>query len=112
MFELLIIFNTTHQETIAAGRSMCLQQETDTNGGGIVEIVGRQVRPENVSSGKERNGQLPNQTYCFGQMPNFLIREMRVLRLMPIRAAAPVAPPTRPLLSVSARSISSRCFLA
>jgi len=45
-------------------------------------------------------------------MPNFLIRETRVLRLMPIRAAAPVAPPTRPLLSVSARSISSRCLLA
>src|SRR6266481_784339 len=45
-------------------------------------------------------------------MPNFLIREMRVLRLMPMRAAAPVAPPTRPLLSVSARTISSRCFLA
>ena len=66
VFELLIIFNTTHQETVAAGRSMCLQQETDTNGGGIVEIVERQVRPENVSSGKERNRQLPNQTYCFG----------------------------------------------
>jgi hypothetical protein len=30
VFELLIIFNTTHQETIAAGRSMCFQQETDT----------------------------------------------------------------------------------
>jgi hypothetical protein len=27
---LLIIFNTTHQETIAAGTSMCFQQETDT----------------------------------------------------------------------------------
>jgi len=30
VFELLIIINTTQQETIAAGRSMCLQQETDT----------------------------------------------------------------------------------
>jgi len=30
VFELLIIINTTQQETIAAGRSMCLQQEKDT----------------------------------------------------------------------------------
>jgi hypothetical protein len=30
VFELLIIINTTQQETIAAGRSMCLHQETDT----------------------------------------------------------------------------------
>jgi hypothetical protein len=35
-------------------------------GGGIVELVERQVRPENVSSGKKTNGQSPNQTYCFG----------------------------------------------
>ncbi len=70
------------------------------------------VRPENVGSRKGRNGLLRDQTHCFGLMPNFFIRETRVLRLMPMRAAAPVAPLTRPLLSVSARTISSRCFLA
>ena len=32
------------------------------------------------------------------------------MRLIPIRTAAPSAPPTWPLLSVSARTISSRCF--
>ena len=37
---------------------------------------------------------------------------MRVVRLRPMRVAAPSAPPTRPLDSVSARMISSRIFLA
>jgi len=40
------------------------------------------------------------------------MRVMRVVRWMPMRAAAPSAPPTRPLLSVRARTISSRCFWA
>jgi hypothetical protein len=35
------------------------------HGGGTVEIVERQVQPENVGSRRE-DGQLSNQTYCFG----------------------------------------------
>src|ERR1700758_3846882 len=45
-------------------------------------------------------------------MPNFFMRDRSVVRLIPMRAAAPSAPPTRPLLSPSARTISSRCFWA
>src|SRR6266851_4800286 len=45
-------------------------------------------------------------------MPNFFIRERKVVRFIPRRAAAPSAPPTRPLQAVSARTISSRCLLS
>src|SRR5437016_1331637 len=38
------------------------------------------------------------------------MRERRVVRFIPRRAAAPSAPPTRPLHAVSARMIWSRCF--
>jgi len=57
VFELVIIFNTTHQETIAAGRSNVFAAGNGYRGGGIVEIVERQVRPESVGGGTERNGQ-------------------------------------------------------
>jgi len=43
-------------------------------------------------------------------MPNFLMREISVVRLMAIRAAAPSAPPTRPLVSPRTRMISCRAF--
>src|SRR5580704_3732560 len=52
------------------------------------------------------------QEYCFAYRPNFFIRERRVVRFIPRRAAAPSTPPTRPLHAVSACMISSRCFLA
>ena len=40
------------------------------------------------------------------------MRDRSVVRLIPSRAAAPSAPPTRPLHRVSAFTISSRCFAA
>jgi len=43
-------------------------------------------------------------------MPSFFIREIRVVRLIPIRAAAPSSPPTWPLLSVKAWMMVSRCL--
>ena len=47
---------------------------------------------------------------AFGSMPSFFMREMSVVRLSPIRAAAPPAPPTRPAVSFKMRTISSRSF--
>ena len=41
-------------------------------------------------------------------MPNFFMREISVVRLIPMRAAAPSGPPTRPLVSLKRRTISSR----
>ena len=41
-------------------------------------------------------------------MPNFFMREMSVVRLIPMRAAAPPGPPTRPLVTFRMRTISSR----
>src|SRR6202040_828754 len=43
-------------------------------------------------------------------MPNLVIREKKVVRFIPRRAAAPAGPPTRPLHAVSARTIASRCL--
>src|SRR5947207_11469740 len=43
-----------------------------------------------------------------GSMPSFFMREIRVVRLRPMRAAAPVGPATRPLLSFKTRMIASR----
>jgi hypothetical protein len=69
-------------------------------------------RVETVDAfGYQKDG-LRDQEYCFEYMPNFFIRERRVVRFIPRRAAAPPAPPTRPLHAVSARTISSRRFLA
>src|ERR1700685_109607 len=45
-------------------------------------------------------------------MPNFFIREKKVVRFIPRRAAAPSGPPTRPLHAVTARMISLRCLLS
>src|SRR5580700_8417039 len=58
------------------------------------------------------NKRAAGQEYCFANMPNFFIRERRVVRFIPRRAAAPSAPPTRPLHAVSACMISLCCFLA
>jgi hypothetical protein len=58
------------------------------------------------------NKRAAGQEYCFAYMPNFFIRERRVVRFVPRRAAAPSAPPTRPLHAVSTCMISLRCFLA
>ena len=41
-------------------------------------------------------------------MPNFFIREISVVRLIPMRAAAPSGPPTLPLVTLRMRRISSR----
>ena len=41
-------------------------------------------------------------------MPNFFMREISVVRLIPMRAAAPSGPPTRPLVTLRRRTISSR----
>src|SRR5260221_4570565 len=40
---------------------------------------------------------LRSQKTRLGSMPNFLIREISVVRLIAIRTAAPSAPPTRPI---------------
>jgi hypothetical protein len=47
---------------------------------------------------KQKGIQSPDHAYCSGLIPNFLIRESNVVRLIPMRAAAPSTPPTRPLL--------------
>jgi len=44
-------------------------------------------------------------------MPNFFMREISVVRLMSMRAAAPSGPPTHPLVTFRTRTISS-CSLA
>src|SRR5439155_9901880 len=41
-------------------------------------------------------------------IPSFFMREIRVVRLRPMRAAAPLGPATRPLLSFKMRRIPSR----
>jgi len=41
-------------------------------------------------------------------MPNFFMREISVVRLIPMRAAAPSGPPTRRLVTLKRRTISSR----
>ncbi len=41
-------------------------------------------------------------------MPSFFMREISVVRFSPRRVAAPSGPPTRPLASLSMRTISSR----
>src|SRR5207253_3486076 len=43
-----------------------------------------------------------------GSIPSFFMREIRVVRLRPMRAAAPSAPPTRPRVSFRMRRNSSR----
>lgn len=55
---------------------------------------------EPTGFGKSRS--MERQAYCRGSIANFFIRESSVVRLMPMRAAAPSAPPTRPLDSASA----------
>src|SRR5262249_19457742 len=45
-----------------------------------------------------------------GSIPSFFIREIKVVRLRPMRAAAPSGPATRPLVSFKIRSIWSRSF--
>jgi len=46
-----------------------------------------------------------HQQYCFACMPSFFMRESSVVRFNPRRAATPLSPPTRPLHSMSARTI-------
>src|SRR6202040_2873672 len=58
------------------------------------------------------NRRAADYAYRFAYMPNFFIRERRVVRFIPRRAAAPSDPPTRPLHAVSACMISLCCFLA
>src|SRR5580700_5944056 len=41
-------------------------------------------------------------------MPNFFMRDRSVVRLIPMRAAAPSGPPTRPLVTLRMRTISPR----
>src|SRR6266404_8446761 len=43
-----------------------------------------------------------------GSIPSFFMREIRVVRLISIRAAAPSVPATRPSVILSTRTISSR----
>src|ERR1700686_5055172 len=43
-----------------------------------------------------------------GSMPSFFIREISVVRLMSMRAAAPSGPATRPFVTFRMRTISSR----
>ena len=43
-----------------------------------------------------------------GSMPSFFIREIRVVRGIPKRCAAPVAPATRPFVAFRIRTMSSR----
>ena len=43
-------------------------------------------------------------------MPNFFMREISVVRLIPMRAAVPWGPPTRQLVTFRVRKISSRSF--
>src|SRR5258708_7682537 len=45
-----------------------------------------------------------------GSIPSFFMREIRVVRLISIRAAAPSVPATRPSVIFSTRTISSRSF--
>src|SRR5713226_9363762 len=45
---------------------------------------------------------------CRGSTPSFFMREISVVRLSPIRAAAPSVPATRPLVAFRIRKISSR----
>ena len=45
--------------------------------------------------------------YFARSMPNFFMREISVVRLIPMRAAAPSGPPTRPLVTFRVRTISS-----
>ena len=45
-----------------------------------------------------------------GSTPSFFMRAIRVVRLRPMRAAAPSAPATRPLVIFKMRTISSRSF--
>jgi len=49
-----------------------------------------------------------NQDTLRASMPSFFMREIRVVRLRPRRAAAPSGPATRPFVSLSTRRISSR----
>lgn len=76
----------------ASGRSTVPEQVAD------VAITGE--RREATGLGKSRS--MERQAYCRGSIANFFIRERSVVRLMPMRAAAPSTPPTRPLDSVSA----------
>src|SRR5258708_7429626 len=64
-------------------------------------LGGTQMKATTASRGQER---------CLGSMPNFLMREISVVRLIAIRAAAPSGPPTRPFVSRRTRMISSRSF--
>jgi hypothetical protein len=43
-----------------------------------------------------------------GSIPSFFRREISVVRLMSMRAAAPSGPPTRPFVTFRVRTISSR----
>src|SRR5437660_620680 len=43
-----------------------------------------------------------------GSIPSFFMREIRVVRLIPMRAAAPFGPATRPFVIFSTRTASSR----
>ena len=45
-----------------------------------------------------------------GSTPNFFMRAIKVVRLSPMRAAAPSGPATRPLVVFKTRTISSRSF--
>src|SRR5260370_4705472 len=45
---------------------------------------------------------------CRGSTPSFFMREISVVRLSPIRAAAPSVPATRPFVAFRIRKISSR----
>src|SRR5258708_39746281 len=54
-----------------------------------------------------QQGLLDGGSRCFaGSMPNFFMREISVVRLIPMRAAAPSGPPTRPLVTLKRRTIS------
>lgn len=72
-------------------------------------VAGKSLRYREIKCWKDTDPGT-GQAYCPGLMPNFFIRESSVVRLTPMRAAAPSAPPTWPLLSVSARTICSRCL--
>lgn len=57
---------------------------------------------EKEATGLGESRSMERQAYARGSIANFFIRDRSVVRLMPMRAAAPSAPPTRPLDSVSA----------
>src|ERR1700727_1348722 len=76
--------------------------------------AGDEYRP---SSGKKQSvgsyteGMLDKvqNTLC-GSMPSLFMREINVVRLTSMRAAAPLGPATRPFVTLRMRIISSRSF--